>query len=107
MHWKGRQVIAAQCSFVKHCVFCQHADSAADALLLLLLLLLLLQTENPQWVLPDACFNASKLLKGQDEADVGDWSQPCRAAAMKPAPPECAAITKQPPLYSCSYKSLN
>jgi hypothetical protein len=57
-------------------------------------------------VLPSACFNASKLLKGQDEADVGDWTLPCSAAA-KAAAGECAGITKQQPLYSCSFKSLS
>uniref|UniRef100_A0A383W3I5 Peptidase C1A papain C-terminal domain-containing protein n=1 Tax=Tetradesmus obliquus TaxID=3088 RepID=A0A383W3I5_TETOB len=65
-----------------------------------------MSTENPQWVLPSACFNARKLLKGQDEADVTDWSQPCRAAAMT-ATKQCATISEQQPLYSCSFKSLN
>jgi hypothetical protein len=75
-------------------------------LLLLLLLLLLLQTENPQWVLPAACFNATKLSKGQDEVDVGDWLAPCRATTTSLSR-QCAAISKDQPLYCCSYESLS
>uniref|UniRef100_A0A383W9S6 Peptidase C1A papain C-terminal domain-containing protein n=1 Tax=Tetradesmus obliquus TaxID=3088 RepID=A0A383W9S6_TETOB len=63
-------------------------------------------TENPQWVVPSSCFNTAKLLKGQDEADVGEWSSICSAAAAS-ATPACAAITKQQPLFRCSFKSLS
>jgi hypothetical protein len=65
-----------------------------------------LQTDNPQWVLPNSCFKTSNLLKGQDEADVSDWSSICKAAATS-ALPACAGISKDQPLYRCSFNSLS
>jgi hypothetical protein len=72
-------------------------------------LLLLLQTKNPQWVLPSSCFNTTQRLNGQDEADVGDWMEPCKAesASALELNAECASITKQQPLYTCSFESLS
>ncbi|WIA23159.1 hypothetical protein OEZ85_001490 [Tetradesmus obliquus] len=64
-------------------------------------------TENPQWVLPSSCFNTAKLLKGQDEADVGEWSSICAAAAAAAATPTCKDITREQPLFRCSFKSLS
>jgi hypothetical protein len=63
----------------------------------------MMQVDNPQWVLPSKCFNTAKLLEGQDEADVGDWSDACRAAAASTVP-ACAGIGQQ---YRCSFKSLS
>jgi hypothetical protein len=86
----------------------------AQLLLLLLLLrmrrwrlLVLLQTANTQWILPTACFNTSTLLKDTDEADVGDWSSICSAAAATATPKTCSSIFKEQPQYSCSFKSLS
>jgi hypothetical protein len=66
--------------------------------------LLLLQINNPHKLLPPKCFNTKALLQGQDEADAGNWAAVCKAAA---ASPDCAAITKQQPLYTCTYESLS
>jgi hypothetical protein len=55
-------------------------------------------------VLPSECFDKAQ-LQGQDEADVGDWSGACSAAATASA--KCSAITKQQPLYNCTFKSLS
>jgi hypothetical protein len=65
---------------------------------------LLTQTGNMQWVLPDACFTASRLLKGQDEADVRDWPGVCTAAATTL---RCAAAIKKQQLFTCRCKSLS
>lgn len=67
-----------------------------------------LQTNSPQTVLPVRCFNSRKLLKQQDETNVADWSNICKAAAAAAATSSgCAAITKQQPLYNCTYQSLS
>jgi hypothetical protein len=66
-----------------------------------------LQVENPQWVLPSECFNVTQLQQGQDEADVGDWTRACSTAATAATNSSCAAITKQQPLYNCTFKSLS
>jgi hypothetical protein len=68
--------------------------------------LLALQVNNPHKLLPPKCFNTATLLQGQDEADAGDWAAVCKAAAASPSS-SCAAITKQQPLYTCSYESLS
>jgi hypothetical protein len=65
-----------------------------------------LQVSSPQTVLPLQCFNLRKLLQQQDETNVADWSGICKAAAAA-ANPKCAAITKQRPLYNCTYQSLS
>uniref|UniRef100_A0A383VW72 Peptidase C1A papain C-terminal domain-containing protein n=1 Tax=Tetradesmus obliquus TaxID=3088 RepID=A0A383VW72_TETOB len=65
-------------------------------------------TNSPQTVLPVRCFNSRKLLKQQDETNVADWSNICKAAAAAAATSSgCAAITKQQPLYNCTYQSLS
>jgi hypothetical protein len=67
-----------------------------------------LQTDSPQWILPNRCFNTAKLLNGQDEADVADWSNICRAAAESAQRLRgCESITKDQPLLRCSFKSLS
>jgi hypothetical protein len=62
---------------------------------------------SPQSVLPMSCFNMKKLLRQQDETNIADWSGICKAAAAAATTSKCAAITKQQPLYNCTYQSLS
>ncbi|WIA41427.1 hypothetical protein OEZ86_005009 [Tetradesmus obliquus] len=64
---------------------------------------------TPQWMLPRKCFDAALQSNsaGAAEPDISDFAGICRATAAGSKDPECAAVTKEQPRYSCSFKSLS
>jgi hypothetical protein len=63
-----------------------------------------MQSDNPQWILTQSCFDTKALADQQDEAEVGEWKSICQKYQDTT---NCSDITKEQPRYSCSYKSLS